>query len=775
MFGSGLTLRNWSADGNVASKTPTHVNLFDSNITKAGKSGLDREGMILVALMSGGDYIPEGIPGCGPKTACEAARAGFGADLCKIAKSDKPGYQSWKERLSHELKTNESKLFKQRHKTLVIPEDFPRSDVLGYYTRPVVSPDEKIERLRNTVKWDQNIDIPALREFCAEAFDWTCIGGAKKFVRNLAPALLVKQLRLHSEEEPQEDPHEIGVIETRLVKSIYKTREHVTTDGTPEMRIGFIPIGLVNIDLEAEEPDPELPVDDVDSDEEVPATQRADDDPEAEPTSPKKKRAPSQYDPTQLEKVWVLETFIRIGVPMKVQDWEESLRNAKQYEAMKILRKRAEEGPKKAKKAPMPQASINRYAKVTKPVTLALDPVSQKTTSEAVSMSQPPSSLRVPANTSIFGGEAPSELISPDISPFSSTQPLPRRSSYSIDEDQPKPTRTRAPGFRMPAVLPEIPATTRQTPQLEIIDLLSSPPQRDVMPKKRRLGRSHSDTSTLIERPRLPTPPRSRVVEPEPAVTPHESPDSALETIPELPSSVTTRRKRSPLRRTQTVPSPVVATVPTAPPVSESSSHTPPAKRQYLFRMPPPLPSPGQNPNSQQQLFQPYHSSSNPQQPTTLPPTPSRRTSKRSLPAKSPNKAEIITLSSSPQTPSRSAQKSITSWLVSPSKPPPSLSPVSHRSCRRPVSPQYIRNGITPVAAAAWKQHAARKRVVRLRESLEGACTIEDVEDDMLGMMETLGGDGPVRNRRGQRKGKGGRKPRSWRLSDMEVLDLTAG
>jgi len=33
--------------------------------------GLDRDGMVLIAMMSGGDYLPAGVPGCGPKIAAE--------------------------------------------------------------------------------------------------------------------------------------------------------------------------------------------------------------------------------------------------------------------------------------------------------------------------------------------------------------------------------------------------------------------------------------------------------------------------------------------------------------------------------------------------------------------------------------------------------------------------------------------------------------------------------------------------------------------------------
>ena len=76
MFGSGITLRDWSSEGSRGNKAPTHVSLFDAKKTKEGKSGLDREGMILVALLSGGDYATEGLKGFGAKIACEAARAG---------------------------------------------------------------------------------------------------------------------------------------------------------------------------------------------------------------------------------------------------------------------------------------------------------------------------------------------------------------------------------------------------------------------------------------------------------------------------------------------------------------------------------------------------------------------------------------------------------------------------------------------------------------------------------------------------------------------------
>jgi Holliday junction resolvase YEN1 len=370
MFGSGITFRNWTPE---ASKngTPTHVNVYDAHVTKTG-SGLDREGMILVALMSGGDYIPEGIPGCGPKTACEAARAGFGADLCKISRKDKTSLKIWRERLAYELRSNESKFFKRKHAALEIPEDFPNSEVLGYYTHPCISPPDKVIRLRDSLKWDDELNYAELRTFTGDAFDWTKLGGAKKFIRNLAPAMLVRELRMQGQRKDTSDSDELDYVkqrEDKLINAIHGKRNHASTDLVTELRVSFTPHTLVPIDLDAEEPDDEVPVDSGDE---------GQDDGNGEageaPASPSKKRAPSTYDPTIMEKLWVFETYVKVGVPLKMQDWEESLRDVRKYVALKHPSKEAaakigksRRGTTKTTKSAMPQGALDRFTRVSKP------------------------------------------------------------------------------------------------------------------------------------------------------------------------------------------------------------------------------------------------------------------------------------------------------------------------------------------------------------------------------------------------------------------------
>ncbi|KAK4541997.1 hypothetical protein LTR36_007197 [Oleoguttula mirabilis] len=406
MFGSGVTLKNWTSENST--KSPTHVNVYRAEATKS-KSGLDCAGMILVALMSGGDYLPEGIPGCGPKVACDAARAGFGKELCALGKKDTAGLRLWKDRLQHQIRTNEAKYFSRRNTGFTMPEDFPNFEVLGYYTHPCVSTPDKLQRLREGLQWDRAIDFPALRTFTSDAFDWRCVGGAKKFIRNLAPAMLVQELRLRGEgSEPAaaagEGSSQDAAQEERekaLVLAVHGKRHHSTTDNELEYRISFTPAHLVPIDLSLEDEDDEfLPAgggggaDDSEAESEFAtlppsstAAEGAESDAPAGPSSPTKRkpRQPKPFDPTQPEKVWLLRTFLQVGCPLVVEEYEASFRDPKEFlRARRLAREvtttagggagnihaavkgKKGAGRKKPAGSDMPTNALMAYAKVTK-------------------------------------------------------------------------------------------------------------------------------------------------------------------------------------------------------------------------------------------------------------------------------------------------------------------------------------------------------------------------------------------------------------------------
>jgi len=362
MFGCGVSLRNWTAEGARGNKSPTHVNVYNAEVTKV-TAGFDSEGMILVALMSGGDYIPAGIPGCGPKIACEAAKAGFGRDLCSLAGGDVDGFSKWRKRLQMELQTNESKVFRQKHKAMTIPENFPDMTVLGYYVRPAVSSIEKVKRLKEEVTWDEGVKISELRLFVAEAFNWPFLIGAKKFIRGLAPALLAHQLvqrsMLSIGDEQSLEAKELS--ESRVIKAICGRRSHWNTDGTPELRTAYIPNDIVGIDLSAEENEDVETYGQDGFDNERSASDG--EDARDRSRSPTKRCGPSTYDPTEVEKIWVLETYVKLGVPLLVETWEEDSRNPKKFASRKAREKKV---LSKAK-AGTAVGAMDQFVKTSKP------------------------------------------------------------------------------------------------------------------------------------------------------------------------------------------------------------------------------------------------------------------------------------------------------------------------------------------------------------------------------------------------------------------------
>ncbi|KAI0484625.1 PIN domain-like protein [Xylariaceae sp. FL0804] len=356
MFGCTRTLRNWSSE--TKGNTPTHVSMYDTEHLRLGASRLDREGMVLVALMSGGDYLPEGIPGAGVKLACEAARAGFGTSLCRLKRSDTSELASWKEWLQYELQHNESGFFRTRHKALAIPDEFPNMEILRYYTHPVVSSAATLDRLKQQT-WNRPVDIQGLREFGRETFDWNYRIGAIKFIRVLAPGLLVRKLMDRSTQlyARSSDIETIEKEETELIKAITNRRTHFSTDATPELRVSFIPTDIVGYDFQNE---PEELVEygrdglALNSDDELEV-------PEAEGGAEEvtKSTCKKPYSPTNPDMFWMPETIAKLGIPLKVEDWDE----AQRAKAAKVA---ARSSPKASKTNKMPAGTLNNFVKVTK-------------------------------------------------------------------------------------------------------------------------------------------------------------------------------------------------------------------------------------------------------------------------------------------------------------------------------------------------------------------------------------------------------------------------
>lgn len=375
MFGSTFTIMNFSKESGTGTSAATHVTCYSM-----GREGhisnviLDRAGMILFAMLSGGDYLPSGIPKCGSKLAEEIAKAQFGDDLLKEIKSPLPNLDArlneWRDRLQYELEENESGWFKTKHKAIRIPENFPDRTIFKYYAEPTVSSDHEIADLKRRLKhaWDRDIDPLAIRSFAAEHFEWNYRSGARRLIKLLADPLVSYRLRLQRpvlglQHGTTLAPH----CDTPWLQKVYKSRASFATDGMTELQMDMLPIDVVGLDLLAEEPNPPMPSQDTVGDEEDEAEGAVD----AAPPTPSKSRVTKRYDPLAIEKIWIFETVAKLGAPEIVQKWDDEQKAAKAKKAApKKPNQRRTVPKKKDPKRPidpsMKRGSILKYGTLTK-------------------------------------------------------------------------------------------------------------------------------------------------------------------------------------------------------------------------------------------------------------------------------------------------------------------------------------------------------------------------------------------------------------------------
>ncbi|KAK2841607.1 hypothetical protein FQN49_006092, partial [Arthroderma sp. PD_2] len=361
MFGSKVTLLNFSKDSAKQSGPATHVDLYNTEATDGvSKVSLGTGGMVLVALLSGGDYSPAGVSLCGPKIAVEIARAGFGEDLLEItqgALAGTPNNESeealdeWRDRLQYELETNESGYFKTKHKAVRIPVDFPDMAILRNCVDPVTSTHKELDAFRKPDLWSRKIDVHQLREFVRKYLGWNNLHGAKSFIRKLAPSLLSYELFCRSLAPPRD---EISV-------KISASKSADSFDGLPVLKLEYVPIHVVGLNLELETV-PANPQED----EVINLDSSDNDEGQKESHITVKKRTLSEYDPALPQTIWVFEALVRCGIPEAVDKWTAECREkeaAKKRPAKKSISRRTKS---KVVDPGMKAGSIRQYGIITK-------------------------------------------------------------------------------------------------------------------------------------------------------------------------------------------------------------------------------------------------------------------------------------------------------------------------------------------------------------------------------------------------------------------------
>jgi Holliday junction resolvase YEN1 len=241
-------------------------------------------GLILFALLSGGDYHMVGLKGCGRGTAHALARCGLGHKLLVAAKTLPLGelksnfLPTWREELCRELRTNSHGYLGRRYPSLAdrVSDDFPDVDVLLSYTNPLTTEIAARGRNREDISWNNDPSPADIAAACEQFFEWgyedmmlhrfrkwlwsplvcrmlrrTALnrnreGLSERYPENLADtprARVAKQLTNLVLRDPRAPDQEDA--DEKLVLKIHAQRTHVSTDGLVEYRLEINPASLV--------------------------------------------------------------------------------------------------------------------------------------------------------------------------------------------------------------------------------------------------------------------------------------------------------------------------------------------------------------------------------------------------------------------------------------------------------------------------------------------------------------------------------------------------
>jgi holliday junction resolvase YEN1 len=147
------------------------------------------------------------------------------------------------------------------------------------------------------------------------------------------------------------------------ITGVHGVRTHASTDGVTELRVSFVANDIVNIDLAAEPPDPDLTgtSEDVD-DEELEVRDQGDD-------TSSKKRGPYLYDPTKPEKLWIMEKYVKVGSPASFNAWEATLASKTSSTVAAATKTKASRKTKsKTTGRTMRTGALDSFTTVTKPI-----------------------------------------------------------------------------------------------------------------------------------------------------------------------------------------------------------------------------------------------------------------------------------------------------------------------------------------------------------------------------------------------------------------------
>ncbi|KAJ7152226.1 PIN domain-like protein, partial [Mycena crocata] len=164
---------------------------------------MDKDGLLLCALLIGGDYDTVGIRELGPTIAHALATLGFGQELVQILRSFRDAelqqhLTRWRDALRWELRTNSAGRLGKRHGQVAdnVPDTFPNLRVVDLYLNPLTSGSPQFfGAMPDVTSWKPTPpDIRQIATFCSLRFGWSGHCLLKKLHNNLWPGVTFRLL-----------------------------------------------------------------------------------------------------------------------------------------------------------------------------------------------------------------------------------------------------------------------------------------------------------------------------------------------------------------------------------------------------------------------------------------------------------------------------------------------------------------------------------------------------------------------------------------------------
>lgn len=235
MFGCGTLIRQHKNGSGIVKD---YIRVYQASALLE-KYDLDPDGLVLFAVLAGGDYNTQGLRGCGPKTAAllSKRRTGLATSLRDTSEASMP---MWRVMLQDALR--------RYGKAIEVPFGFPEFKALHYYRNPTVSTDDRLHDLRGLRNgWDRPITQAVLRIILRERFNFT----TREFLKHIAPVFVARRLA-RAESGQREENLELGI---QLKRTRRKKEDGEDISNPTEAKITFSPLPVVEIDLSERPPD----------------------------------------------------------------------------------------------------------------------------------------------------------------------------------------------------------------------------------------------------------------------------------------------------------------------------------------------------------------------------------------------------------------------------------------------------------------------------------------------------------------------------------------